>query len=329
MPMERIDASRLETFRRTRDLSQRALAEAAGITRQAVGAIESGRMQPSVGIALGLARALGATVEELFGSGAERAPRPTRNAVATIDGRTVTRALDQDHLAIEPAETAVPNVFIAGCELAVGLLARHATTRSRDIRALWLSMTNRAALDALASGAVHAAVVHGEITPHQGRRMGECIRFGLAATEAGWIVAHGNPLALRGATDLTRKSARLANRPPGAGARRLLDEHLRRAKVDARLVVGYDRELTGQLDAGRAVAQGFADAAVGMASVARRFDLEFIPLRQEQCTLLVPRAALRTREIRAVLDALRSMPYRRDLQALDSYDVTRTGEQIA
>ena len=51
--------SRIETLRHERGLSQRNLAQAAGITRQAVGAIESGRMQPSVGIALRLARALG------------------------------------------------------------------------------------------------------------------------------------------------------------------------------------------------------------------------------------------------------------------------------
>jgi putative molybdopterin biosynthesis protein len=326
--MAKIDASRLETLRRNRGLSQRTLSEAAGITRQAVGAIERGRMQPSVGIALGLARALGTTVEELFGPSAEPPQQPQRFASATIAGRTVAHALDEDHLAIEPSESPVPNVFLAGCDLAVGLLSRHATARSRNSRVLWLPMTNRAALGALARGEVHAAVVHGDVTPEQARRMGEFVRFELATTEAGWLVGHGNPLGLRGAADFTRTKARLANRPAGAGARRLLDEQLRQAKVDPRRVGGYDRELAGQLDAGRAIAQGFADTAVGMASVARVFGLQFLPLRAERCSLLVPRAALRTPEIRAVLDALRSTSYRRDLEALNSYDVTRTGEQF-
>ena len=49
-------ASRIETLRKRRGLSQRALAAAAGITRQAVGAIESGRGQPGVASALALAR---------------------------------------------------------------------------------------------------------------------------------------------------------------------------------------------------------------------------------------------------------------------------------
>jgi len=326
--MAKIDASRVEMLRRSRGLSQRALADGAGITRQAVGAIESGRMQPGVAIALGLARTLGTTVEELFGSG-ESAPPPARVASATIGGRTVSHALDEDYLAIEPAESAVPNVFVAGCDLAVGLLSRHAMARSRDVRVLWLPLTNRAALLALSRGEAHAAVVHGDATPEQARRLGEFVRFELATTEAGWLVGRGNPLGLRGAADLTRKKARLANRPAGAGARRLLDEQLRRASVDPRRVAGYDRALAGQLDAGRAIAQGYADAAVGVASVARVFGLEFAPLREERCALFVARAGLRTPEIRALLDALRSTPYRRDLEALACYDVTRTGERIA
>lgn len=327
--MATIDATRIETLRQERGLSQRELARAAGITRQAVGAIESRRSQPSVGIALALARALGTTVEELFGARGEPAPLSARVAVATIGGRAVTHPLAEDHLAIEPAETPVPNVFIAGCDLAVGLLSRHAMARSRHLRVLWLTMTNRAAIEALAHGRLHAAVVHGDATPQQARRLSAFTRFEVATADAGWLVAHGNPLGLRGAADLTRTKARLANRPAGAGARRLLDERLRRAGVDPRRVAGYDRELAGQLDAGRAIAQGFADAAVGMASVARVFDLDFISVREERCVLLVPNAAVRTPEIRALLDALRCAPYRRDLEALASYDVSRTGEQLA
>ncbi len=327
--MAMIDATRVEGLRKERGLSQRELSRAAGITRQAVGSIESGRSQPSVGIALALARTLGTTVEELFAARGEAAPRSSRVAVATIGGKTVTHALDDEHLAIEPTETPVPNVFIAGCELAVGLLSRHAMARSRHLRVLWLTMTNHAAIEALGQGRLHAAVVHGDVTAQRARQMAEFTRFEVARTDAGWLVSHGNPLGLKGAADIARTKARIANRPAGAGARRLLDERLRRADVDPHRVVGYDREVAGQLDAGRAIAQGFADAAIGMASVARVFDLDFISVREERCVLLVANAAVKTPEVRALLDALRSAPYRRDLEGLASYDVSRTGEHIA
>jgi putative molybdopterin biosynthesis protein len=155
------------------------------------------------------------------------------------------------------------------------------------------------------------------------------LRFELATTEEGWLLAPGNPLGLRGAPDLARTKARLANRPAGSGARRLLDLKLREARLDPRRVAGYERELRGQLDAGRAIAQGFADAAIGTASSARLFALDFVPLSEERCTLFVPRRSAATPEVRALLDALRSTAYRRDLEALDAYDATRTGELIA
>lgn len=57
------------------DLTQADLAERAGITRASVNAIEGGRMFPSVYLALKLARALEATVDDVFRlAGEEPAP---------------------------------------------------------------------------------------------------------------------------------------------------------------------------------------------------------------------------------------------------------------
>src|SRR5260370_27265136 len=57
----------LRRSRIARGLSQTALARQAGISRQALSAIESGTYQPGVAVALKLARELGETVESLFG----------------------------------------------------------------------------------------------------------------------------------------------------------------------------------------------------------------------------------------------------------------------
>ncbi len=323
--MATIRASKVEALRKSRGFTQRALAEAADITRQAVGAIESGRMQPSVGIALALAQALGTTVEALFGAEVSAQPQPARLATATIAGRTVAHPLDEVHLAIEPAAITGRTIFIAGCDISVGLLSRHAMMRSREARALWLCKTNSAALRALTQHEVHAAVVHGESNPAP---VGAFAHFHLATTEEGWLVPRGNPLGLRTSRDIVRKKARLVNRPIGSGARDLLDDEFARAKIDAYRIAGYEREVPGPLDAGYAVAYGFADVAIGTASVAQSCSLEFIALREERCTMLVPRAALRTPEIRSLLDALRCASYRHDLEALNAYDVTRTGESL-
>lgn len=56
----------LKVQRAIRDLTQADLAALAGVTRRSVNAIETGRMVPSVLLALKLARALGASIETIF-----------------------------------------------------------------------------------------------------------------------------------------------------------------------------------------------------------------------------------------------------------------------
>jgi putative transcriptional regulator len=53
-------------LRAAHDLSQGALGTALGVSRQTINAIETGRYLPSLPLAIGLARYLGTTVEELF-----------------------------------------------------------------------------------------------------------------------------------------------------------------------------------------------------------------------------------------------------------------------
>jgi putative transcriptional regulator len=50
------------------DLTQAELADAVGVTRQTIVAIEAGDYAPSVYLALAVSRRLGSTVEDLFGA---------------------------------------------------------------------------------------------------------------------------------------------------------------------------------------------------------------------------------------------------------------------
>ncbi|SFS13818.1 transcriptional regulator [Agrococcus baldri] len=58
--------SRVRALRMERELSQQALATAMGVSRQTINAIETGRYDPSLTLAVHLARHFGTTVEELF-----------------------------------------------------------------------------------------------------------------------------------------------------------------------------------------------------------------------------------------------------------------------
>jgi putative molybdopterin biosynthesis protein len=338
----------LEARRRARGMSQRELACAAGLTRQAIGAIESGRAQPSIAVAFALAHALDASVEELFGAhddafattdGAppDEATRTHRRfAAARIGERVVTRPLEGELLATEPAQEHGPGIestiFVAGCDTGIGLLTAHLNLAARGYRAIWFSATNRAALADLREGRAHVAAIHGTqeelhaLLAERGAGPRRAIAF--AAQDEGWLIPRGNPRAIRDAAQVLRGTVTIANRPRGSAARALLDAHLRAAQRDPASVRGYARELGSQLDAGRAVAAGFADAAIGLRSVAQLFDLEFLPLRGELVVLVVPQAQLAHPAVGALLETLRSEAFRHDLAALDAYDVATTGQPL-
>jgi putative transcriptional regulator len=67
--------NRLRELRGTRGWSQGDLAEALGVSRQSVNAIETGRYDPSLPLAFRIARLFGARIEDIFDDGLEAHPR--------------------------------------------------------------------------------------------------------------------------------------------------------------------------------------------------------------------------------------------------------------
>ena len=58
--------NQLRVLRAERDWSQADLAKRLGVSRQTVNAIETGRSDPSLPLAFGIARVLGKLIEEIF-----------------------------------------------------------------------------------------------------------------------------------------------------------------------------------------------------------------------------------------------------------------------
>jgi putative molybdopterin biosynthesis protein len=115
--------TRLRLARQARGLSQQQLAGVAGVTRQAVSAVESGHSDPSLRVALGLARALGMTIEELFGRGEPADPVRARPvAPAGSAGSRVALAAVGDGFVALPlrGDTVSPAGFSAAGGLVVG-----------------------------------------------------------------------------------------------------------------------------------------------------------------------------------------------------------------
>ena len=69
---------------------------------------------------------------------------------------------------------------------------------------------------------------------------------------------------------------------------------LKRAGVDTGKIYGYDREEFTHTSVAAQVASGSADAGLGILSAAKLYDLDFIPVYNEQYDLLIPDAAWET-----------------------------------
>jgi putative molybdopterin biosynthesis protein len=91
------NGTRLRFARQARGFSQQQVADMAGVSRQAISAVESGVSDPSLRVAIALSRALGLTVEELFGTAETVVPVAVRE-VAPLGGKgaRVTLALVGD-----------------------------------------------------------------------------------------------------------------------------------------------------------------------------------------------------------------------------------------
>ncbi|MGH7852465.1 MAG: substrate-binding domain-containing protein [Candidatus Binatia bacterium] len=189
--------NRLRERRQSVGLSQKQLADMAGITRQAVGAVEANQYSPATSVALQLARALKCRVEDLFSikstgeivegellGAPQKGSERIRAQVTQIGDRWLVRPLDgideltsltasADGLIVDAdpksarvkvrllkdRETVRRQVVLGGCDPAMFLAAEHLRKHDKE-HLVPCMMGNSLALAALKRGEVHAAGVH-------------------------------------------------------------------------------------------------------------------------------------------------------------------------
>ena len=187
--------ARLRYARRARGFSQLQLASTARVSRQAVSAVESGISDPSLRVALALARALGMTIEELFGSDDAVAPvaatpvaplggkgarvtlapladgyvaLPLRGATAGRAGFLPAGGLvagtDRDpeptRRNVRPIGPPRPTLVAAGCDPALPLLEAPLGLLDSPVAFTWWPCPSQEALQLAADGLVHVAGTH-------------------------------------------------------------------------------------------------------------------------------------------------------------------------
>ncbi|SEQ89997.1 ModE molybdate transport repressor domain-containing protein [Solimonas aquatica] len=147
----------------------------------------------------------------------------------------------------------------------------------------------------------------------------------LATRRQGLMVARGNPRQILGLADLQREGVRFVNRQVGSGTRVLLDLLLARDGVDVHRIDGYDSGEHTHAAVAAFVASGMADAAFGVETPARRFNLDFIPLINERYFFICNQEFLDSATMSRLISALRSAELQNAIGALPGYDGLQSG----
>ncbi len=337
--------SRLRERRRRAGLSQDGLAQATGLSRQAIGAIEAGRHRPGVDAALALAAALDCTVAALFATGDTTGPpeasvpvggEPLPDGTAVFTARVgdrhvhapATLAAWQERWpvaegrwaagVIEPlADTPTAEGFVVvGCDPALALAAAQLPA-SGPRRLVVVNGSTRTAIRALTEGRAHAALVHG--------RPGT-----LPAAPAGTRRVHlarwrvGVATAAAGRPSLTALAgAGLVQREAGASSQQALLRALQTAGAPAP-AASVGPTAGGHLAVTARVLAG-APAGVTMEPAAVHHGLTFLALEEHDVQLWIGAAHRDHPAVDALGAVLVSRMFHARLAAIGGYDLTGCG----
>ncbi|MEL7304282.1 MAG: substrate-binding domain-containing protein [Myxococcota bacterium] len=347
--------SAIREKRRAIGLSQVALAARAGVSRQALGAIEAGRQVPSTTLALQLAGALGCRIEDIFrleptgamqaslcvGSGASSrvllgrvGPRWVAHPIGDNDPRPADGVRHDSRFELLVEKSRLDGqILVAGCAPLLGILAERVTRSHHATAAAWIHANSRRALEMLARGEVHIAGVHlGDSsqpnlhvelarTALEGRS-GALIH--LTRWNQGIVTARGNPQGIT--ADTCEPGVRWVTREPGSGARELLSH--RRGLGQSWSKLETVAIASDHAEVARLVHWGVADAGIAIEAVAVAEALGFVPLVEQRFDLIVAEESLELDAVGELVDLLGRAAFRTEASQFAGYNAECAGDMI-
>ncbi|MTI63395.1 substrate-binding domain-containing protein [Methylophaga sp.] len=145
----------------------------------------------------------------------------------------------------------------------------------------------------------------------------------------GLMVAAGNPKQVKDIHSLADSNLTFINRQSDSGTRLLLDQLLQVNKVSASRIKGYLNEEFTHMAVAAMVASGAADVGFGIAPMADKFNLEFIPLVWEHYCLAVPNHLINDERVTEIISLLKSQAFHDNLAGYSGYDTARSGETVS
>ena len=182
------------------------------------------------------------------------------------------------------------------------------------------------AVNALKSGTAHLGAVHlldaetGEYNesyikkyfPNGGVKLVKGVR-----RIQGLMVQKGNPLGIKDFSDIVKGT--YINRQGGSGTRILCDYLLKKHGIDRESLAGYYNEEFTHTAVAAGIKNGNADVGLGIYSAAKMYDLDFIPVCDEEYDFIVSEAAFENENVKLFFEILAGDEFRKRAEALGGY----------
>lgn len=154
---------------------------------------------------------------------------------------------------------------------------------------------------------------------------GDLVLIEWAHRQQGLLLGAGNPKGISGFEDLMQKKARILVRQPAAGSR-VLFEHL----VSEAGILEWDLNINDEFaknetELGLAIRNRKADAGIGLKTVAKQYDLDFIPLWEERFDILIRRRDYFDEPFQKLVSLTRRDVFADHARAMGGYDITQRG----
>ncbi|MDP1714971.1 MAG: substrate-binding domain-containing protein [Anaerolineales bacterium] len=148
----------------------------------------------------------------------------------------------------------------------------------------------------------------------------------LAHRTQGLMLSTGNPKGVKKIADLVHSNIRFVNRNAGSGTRLWLDAELRKRKIPAEKISGYEKTVKTHSEAAFLIESGKSDVSLGLQAAARQYGLDFIPLFEERYDLILP--CEQEKQLNPLLDYIQTADFRSSLNSLTGYGTVHSGKQI-
>ena len=228
------------------------------------------------------------------------------------------------------------NLILCGQDIALDIISNHFNTSMNMPNILRSHAGSYNSLYLLYQGKAHVATCHlwdeesGEYNVSYVKRLLPgipVIMIRLFGRHMGLYVRKGNPQHITCWEDFARKDITLVNREKGSGTRILLDEKLKKLKLNRLEINGYGNEYSSHLSVASAVARGEGNVGLGIQFYARQIrEVEFIPLQNEWYDMVFLADQLNTGPFKALLDYVASEAFMNEIMQIDDYDFSQTGK---